>query len=212
VIRVTASKPEVAPAVGVWFNTYMIFRSNIFYHWAQPGPQFIRVTVPQESAPAVLTSIDISLSEQPTIVRLGTSAPAEPQIVRISSPRPAPAPTVVVPAPIAPVSIAPTPTVVAPISESLQIIHLPQELKSTLRSFVLGQPFLSHSSAIPQPPQIVRVGSAISQAPQIVRLGYIAPSESQIRVTSPSTISDGSHVQITNPACPTACDLHSATW
>jgi hypothetical protein len=182
----------------------------------------IHVTVPRESATAVPTSIDIPLSEQPTIVRLGSPAPAEPQIVRITSPRPAPPPTVVTPAPTAPVStapvsIAPTPTVVAPTSEPPQIIRLASRAEERPQIIRVG-------SAIPQPPQIVRVGSAISQAPQIVRvgsaipqtpqivrLGSTAPSESQvvrvtsqpsrvIRVTSPSTISDGSRIQITNPA------------
>jgi hypothetical protein len=155
----------------------------------------IRVTVPREPAPAAPTSTNTPLSEQPTIVRLESSAPAEPQIVRITSPRPAPAPTVVAPAPIvpvstAPVSIAPTPTVVAPISGPLKSFAWPQGLKSALRSFVLGQPFLSH----------LRSFDLVPLLPPSPRSFVSPPNPLAFRVTSPSTISDGSRVQITNPA------------
>ncbi|KAG8735042.1 hypothetical protein FRC12_018241, partial [Ceratobasidium sp. 428] len=194
VIRVTSPRVEAPPPV------------------PQPGPQVIRVTVPPQ-APLISTAPSIVPvpPAEPTIIRVGSTAPVEPQVIRVTSPQPQHAPVVVAPAPApAPVVVAPAPVPVPapapaqPVTEAPQIIRLPSRVEERPQVIRVG-------SAAPQPPQIIRVGSAAPQPPQIIRLGSTAPSEPQIvrvssrptqiiRVTSPSTVTDSSRIQITRPS------------
>ncbi|KAG8730498.1 hypothetical protein FRC10_002651, partial [Ceratobasidium sp. 414] len=173
----------------------------------QPGPQVIRVTSPRAEPVSAAPSVVPVPPAEPTIIRLGSSAPVEPQIIRVTLPKPEPAPVVMAPAP-APVTAtpaaAPAPTP-APAPAPPSVAEAPQIIRLASRT--------------EERPQIIRVGSAIPQAPQIIRLSSAAPSEAQIvhisscpaqviRVTSPTTASDASRIHITNPSEQPASILH----